>query len=196
MKFRYHPYASARITGTRSQKGCLPRFFSPFLMVFGLTAFMLLMPAFTRHQTLFGLDCQLSQRFPKNVVRWCRPIMTYAGAAELPPDLVAALIWHESGGNPSIQSRSGAVGLMQIMPSDGLASGFQCKHGPCFAGRPTIKELENPDFNIQFGTRLLRELLKFHKGDMREALKSYGPHDAGYSYADTILAVYRQYGSH
>jgi hypothetical protein len=195
VKLRYYPYAAAA-KSRAGRNGCLNSLPSPFLLVFGLFALMLVLPAFTKNQPLFMKDCQLSPRFPEKVLRWCRPIMVHSQDAGLSPDLVAALIWHESGGNPSIYSRSGAVGLMQVMPRDGLAADFLCKNGPCFADRPTGRELEVPDFNIQYGSRLLRDLIKHHRGDLREGLKSYGPHDAGYSYADTILAVYRQYGKH
>jgi soluble lytic murein transglycosylase-like protein len=54
--------------------------------------------------------------------------------------------------------------------------------------------LQNPDFNIQFGTQLLRQYQEQFNGDVREALKAYGPLKTGYSYADKILAVYKQYG--
>jgi hypothetical protein len=196
VKFRYYPYAVASKRSASSRNGCLHRIYSSFLLVFGLLAVMLLLPAFTKSQAFILKDCTLSPRFPEKVLRWCGSIIAHSREAELPQDLVAALIWHESGGNPAVVSRSGAVGLMQIMPKDGLAADFKCKNGPCFANRPTSRELQVADFNIQYGTRLLRSLLKHHKGDMREALKSYGPYDVGYAYADTILAVYRQYGSH
>jgi hypothetical protein len=193
VKIRYSQVSAER-NSRAGRKGCLYRLFSPFLLVVGLLGLMLVVPAFTRNQSLLMKDCQLSPKFPDKVLRWCSPIMKHSSEADLPPDLVAALIWHESGGNPSIYSRSGAVGLMQVMPRDGRAADFQCKNGPCFANRPTSKELENPNFNIQYGTRILRNLLDHHKDDMREALKFYGPHDAGYSYADTILVIYKQYG--
>jgi hypothetical protein len=31
-------------------------------------------------------------------------------------------------------------------------------------------------------------------GNMRDALKSYGPMDVGYSYADKVLAIENRYG--
>jgi soluble lytic murein transglycosylase-like protein len=105
------------------------------------------------------------------------------------------LIWHESGGNPKAYSVDGAVGLMQVMPRDGKAANFQCPKGACFQDRPTIAQLQDPDFNIQFGTQLLHQYQQQFNGDLREALKAYGPLKSGYSYADKILAVYQQYGS-
>lgn len=138
-------------------------------------------------------NCGISARFPAQVRRWCDLITRYAEKQGLSPDLVAALIWQESGGKPDAYSSSGAVGLMQVMPRDGTAAGFACANGPCFAERPTMQELRDPEFNIQFGTRMLAGLLK-RNGDLREALKAYGPHDVGYYYADKVLSIYQRYG--
>lgn len=139
-------------------------------------------------------DCQLSRRFPAAILQWCGLITHYAEKRGLSPDLVAALIWQESGGDPQAYSNSGAVGLMQIMPSDGLAAGFMCANGPCFSSRPASTELQDPEFNISYGTRMLAGLLK-RNGSLREALRSYGPMDAGYSYADKVMGIYNRYGS-
>jgi len=117
----------------------------------------------------------------------------HAQENHLDPDLVAALIWHESGGNAKAYSKSGAVGLMQVMPRDGLAAGFMCKDKPCFEDRPSIRELEDPDFNIQYGTRLLARLARHNRGNLRDALKDYGPMDVNYRYADTILGLFHSY---
>ena len=141
-----------------------------------------------------GPGCRVSGDFPPQVLRWCDSITRYAEQNGFSPDLIAALIWHESGGNPKAYSVDGAVGLMQVMPRDGKAANFQCKKGACFQDRPTIAELQEPDFNIQYGTQLLRQYQQKFSGDLREALKAYGPLKSGYSYADTILAIYQQYG--
>jgi soluble lytic murein transglycosylase-like protein len=136
-----------------------------------------------------GNACELSSYFPQNILQWCDLITRYASHHDLPPDLIGALIWQESGGNPSAYSSSGAVGLMQVMPRDGIAAGFICANGPCFANRPTISELEDPEFNVEYGTRMLAGLFARHQ-DLRQALKSYGPHDVGYAYADKVLSIY------
>lgn len=138
------------------------------------------------------VDCSVSQEFPDKILRWCDLISQYAGQRNLDPDLLAALILQESGGNPQAYSHSGAVGLMQVMPRNGLAAGFMCKNGPCFKDRPTINELEDPEFNISYGSKMLAGLIN-KKGSVREALKSYGPMDVGYSYSDTVLSIYKRY---
>lgn len=137
-------------------------------------------------------ECQVSSLFPEKVTRWCGFITFYAQKHGLNPDLVAALIWLESGGDENAYSRSGAVGLMQVMPRDGLAASFMCVNGPCFSDRPSSEELMNPEFNIAYGTRMLASLLKRH-GNLREALKSYGPMNSGYTYADKVLGVFERY---
>ena len=106
---------------------------------------------------------------------------------------MAALIWQESGGNPTAYSRSGAVGLMQVMPRDGLASSFMCVNGPCFASRPSIEQLRDPEFNVSYGTKMLAGLVRKHR-NLREALKSYGPMGVGYYYADKVIGIYQRYG--
>ncbi len=141
-----------------------------------------------------GSGCEVSSQFPESVLRWCDQITHHAKENSLSPDLVAALILQESGGNALAYSRSGAVGLMQVMPRDGLAASFMCKNGPCFHDRPTITQLQDPAFNVAYGTRLLARLVK-RNGNLREALKSYGPMDVGYYYADKVLSLYQRYGN-
>ena len=138
---------------------------------------------------LAAADCLISPEFPAEIQQWCGLISQYAPQHNLEPDLVAALIVVESAGNDQAISHNGAVGLMQIMPRDGLAADFQCPNGPCFASRPTTKELKNPEYNLAFGTKLLANLLR-RLGDVREALVAYGPAGVGYTYADKVLGLY------
>jgi soluble lytic murein transglycosylase-like protein len=136
--------------------------------------------------------CKVSQKYPDKILQWCDLISKFAKKNGLDPDLLAALIWQESGGNPTAYSQSGAVGLMQVMPRDGIAAGFMCVNGPCFTNRPTIAELEDPSFNLKYGTAMLTNLLSKYE-DMREALRYYGPRDSGYYYADKVLGIYENY---
>jgi len=137
--------------------------------------------------------CDVSSAFPESVRQWCSIITRMAQDQGLPPDLIAAVIWQESGGDPQAVSHSGAVGLMQVMPRDGTASSFTCVNGPCFSGRPHSDQLRDPEFNVQYGASMLARLFERH-GNLRDALKAYGPMDGGYSYADRVLELYRQYG--
>jgi hypothetical protein len=136
-------------------------------------------------------ECAVSQKFPQSVLKWCSQITREARANGLDPDLDAALILQESGGQPEIMSNQGAVGLMQVMPRDGYAASFQCKAGPCFANRPSIAELKDPGFNLSYGTRMLAALI--HANGQRDGLKAYGPSGMGYTYADIVLGLYEKY---
>jgi soluble lytic murein transglycosylase-like protein len=136
--------------------------------------------------------CKVNPSYPQGILHWCEIITSLAIQAELPPNLIAAVILQESGGNATAFSASGAVGLMQVMPRDGIASSFECINGPCFASRPTIEELQDPNFNIEYGSRMLAGLIT-KLGSLREALKAYGPMDVAYRYADTVLAIYENY---
>ena len=135
-------------------------------------------------------DCELSQQFSADIRQWCSLITASSREAGLDPNLVASVIQVESAGNPNAYSGSGAVGLMQVMPRDGLAGTFQCINGPCFASRPSMDELFAPAFNISYGTGYLSGLINKNQ-NLRDGLFAYGPAGVGYSYADHVLQVYR-----
>ena len=136
--------------------------------------------------------CALPASYPETIQQWCHLIDAAAQKTGVPRDLIAAVILQESGGDPLSYSGSGAVGLMQVMPRDGLAAEFMCANGPCFASRPTIEELQDPEFNIQYGSQMLAGLYAKH-GSYREALFRYGPIDMGYRYADLVLKICENY---
>lgn len=136
--------------------------------------------------------CILSPNFPAAIQQWCDLIAVNAQTYALDPNLIAAVILQESGGNQSAYSSSGAVGLMQIMPRDGIAANFMCINGPCFSNRPGMEELFNPELNVEYGSRMLMNLYT-KNGNWRDALKAYGPMDVGYYYADLVLSIYENY---
>jgi hypothetical protein len=131
-------------------------------------------------------SCSLPTSYPENILKWCHLIEQAANKTALPASLIAAVILQESSGDPLAYSSSGAVGLMQVMPRDGKASLFVCINGPCFSSRPTIQELQDPAFNVAYGSKMLAELFNRY-GSYREALFRYGPKDIGYAYADIVL---------
>jgi soluble lytic murein transglycosylase-like protein len=137
-------------------------------------------------------ECSISTKYPDSIRQWCGLVEKYGIESGLDPELIAAVMLQESGGDATAYSHSGAVGLLQVMPRDGIAAKFQCTNGPCFASRPSIAELEDPEFNIAYGTRMLAGLAA-KKGSLREALRSYGPMDIGYAYADIVLKIYKNY---
>lgn len=121
------------------------------------------------------------------VLEWCDLITYHSDRTSLDPILIASVIVIESGGQPEVISHQGAVGLMQIMPSDGIASTFTCINGPCFANHPSTEELLDPNFNIEYGTRMLSGLV--NKFGLRDGLAKYGPSDVGYWYANKVIAI-------
>jgi soluble lytic murein transglycosylase-like protein len=133
-------------------------------------------------------SCKFYNRYPEKTLPWCQLIESASEKYNIDALLIAAIMLQESGGQPEIMSDSGAVGLMQVMPRDGIASTFQCINGPCFANRPSIQELKDPAFNIDYGVRMLAGLIERY-GDIREALKHYGPYDVEYQYADKVLLI-------
>jgi len=147
------------------------------------------LPSFVQRLTS-SQTCEVSPKFPQGVLQWCEIITKYASENKLDPDLVAAQMLQESGGNSSVISSSGAVGLLQVMPRDGLAATLYPK---LFADRPSIIELKDAVTNVSFATRYLASLVAIYDGNIREALLHYGPIDVGYYYADTVLSIYERY---
>ncbi len=137
-------------------------------------------------------DCSIPAKYPSTIRQWCTLIEKYAGQAGLDPKLIAAVMLQESGGSANAYSKSGAVGLMQVMPRDGLAASFQCSGRPCFSARPSMAELYDPEYNISYGVRMLAGLAQ-KTGSIRDALRSYGPVDMEYYYADLVLKIYQNY---
>lgn len=113
---------------------------------------------------LFGQD-----RFLRGVERGnFNTAIEYAAAKHgLDPHLIRAVIEAESDFNPRAVSRTGAKGLMQLMPST--------------ARRYKVKDVFDPSQNIDGGANYLRDLLKKYRGDLRLALAAYN------SGEDTVL---------
>ena len=84
-----------------------------------------------------------------------------AARAELPPELVLAVIEVESNFDRYAVSVAGALGLMQIMP-------FWLNE----IGRPDDKLL-HMDTNLRYGCTILKFYLDKEKGDLRRALGRY-----------------------
>jgi len=126
----------------------------------------------------------ISQFWGPEIQRWDDLILLSAEAYEFDPDLIAAIIAIESGGNENIVSHSGACGLMQVMASDTASVEPQM-----FKDRPTCQELKDPAFNVEWGTSYLAVLYRSYK-DLRDALKHYGPRNVDYYYADLVLELY------
>lgn len=80
-------------------------------------------------------------------------IMRQARENRLDPQLVAAVIFVESGFKPDATSPKGAVGLMQLMPETGIWAGQQ------MGMAVNAEDLRSSGVNIRIGTWYLRYLL-------------------------------------
>ena len=136
------------------------------------------------------LVIQLSM--PGWYARWWYPldyagsIRSEAAANRLDPEMVAAVIYQESGFKVDSTSRSGAVGLMQLMPS--TAAWIAARTGE---PAPTTGELKQPDINIRYGCWYLRYLLDRYQGSQVLALAAY---NGGAQNVDQWLASARTAG--
>jgi soluble lytic murein transglycosylase-like protein len=81
-----------------------------------------------------------------------------AGAANISPTLLAALVWQESRWNAQALSPKGAIGLAQLMPATARQLGVD----------PT-----DPLANLTGGARYLRQLLDQFDGNVENALAAY-----------------------
>ena len=96
-------------------------------------------------------------------------IEQYARETALDPNLISAVMLQESAGRPDAYSKSGAVGLLQVMPRDGKAAGFMCKNGPCFADRPSMKNCLIPSIIWPMARKCLSDLISAAWGYARGA---------------------------
>ncbi len=102
-----------------------------------------------------GEDPQKISLFPQ-LEEFISPAASKYGVA---PELVAAVIWAESSGDPKAISHRGARGLMQLMPKTAKELG--------------VERIEDPRENVDGGTRYLKQMLDAHEGDVSLALAAY-----------------------
>jgi soluble lytic murein transglycosylase len=86
-------------------------------------------------------------------------IQNAAAQQGVAPSLVRAIIQTESGGDPKAVSSAGAMGLMQLMPSDAQQAG--------------ISDPFDPAQNITAGTQQIAGYLQQYHGDLDLALAAY-----------------------
>lgn len=101
---------------------------------------------------------------------------------DLDPALLAAVIYRESKFDPNAKSKSGAIGLMQLLPS--TAKGIALHTG---GTKFRVADLYDPEINVRYGAFYLRRLLSKY-GDERLALAAY---NAGQANVDGWLAAGR-----
>jgi soluble lytic murein transglycosylase len=94
-------------------------------------------------------------------------IRGHARNYNLEPALLAAVIYQESKFDAHVRSSSGAVGLMQLLPS--TAQGIATHTG---GSKYRTSDLDDPELNIRYGSWYLRHLIDKY-GDERTALAAY-----------------------
>ena len=95
----------------------------------------------------------------KNRQRFALAIAAVARSHDLPEGLIHAVIATESAYDPDAVSRTGAVGLMQLMPET--------------ARRYGVTNRRDPAANLSGGTRYLKDLLERFGNDLELALAGY-----------------------
>jgi soluble lytic murein transglycosylase-like protein len=129
---------------------------------------------------------------PKGISSF-KDIIEEAGAKfGVDPALISAVIRQESGGNPTVKSSAGAMGLMQLMPATAQALG--------------VSNPFDPRQNIFGGVRYLRGLLDRFGGNISLALAAYNagpgavqkyggvpPYPETQNYVKSILSLYHEY---
>jgi soluble lytic murein transglycosylase len=122
---------------------------------------------------------------PKTVERFRYPlrykaiVRGHARNYHLNPALLAAVIEAESKFRANAKSQSGAIGLMQILPS--TAHGIAVHTG---GSSFRTQDLYNPEINVRYGAWYLRHLLDKYD-DERTALAAY---NAGQDNVDRWLS--------
>jgi len=115
-----------------------------------------------------------------------------AAASEhgLDPKFLKSVMLFESGFNPKAVSRKGARGLMQLMPQTAK------QHG--------VRNIHDPQQNVQAGAKHLAYLLDLYGGDLVKTLAAYNageaaveryggvpPYEETQDYVRNILAAYQ-----
>jgi soluble lytic murein transglycosylase len=119
-------------------------------------------------------------------------VARYAEEYRLSPALLMAIMKAESDFNPTVISKAGAVGLMQLIPETAI------RHG--------VRNLYDTKENIAGGARHLRYLLDRFHGNVRLALAAYNagerkvdryrqipPFKETRTYVKKVLGFYRDY---
>jgi len=86
-------------------------------------------------------------------------VLKAANRYKVDPAMVMAIIMAESSYNPKAVSKKGAKGLMQLMPTTARSLG--------------VKDIFNPEHNINAGVRYFKKLLNQFDGNVELALAAY-----------------------
>lgn len=103
-------------------------------------------------------DLPSSELSPK-MTQFMPSIKSAAQKYNLPPELIAGIIWQESRGNPKAVSHCGAMGLMQLMPETAAHLG--------------VRNPFDPDQNIEGGSKYIRQMIDRFNGKVELAVAAY-----------------------
>lgn len=143
--------------------GCLSFYALPPLAVIFIAALLAALSLNTPTQTSALPIIQptsstgISPIFTREIQHWRDNILRWANASSLDPNLVATIMQIESCGDPRALSRSGAMGLFQVMP-------FHFYFG---------ENGFDPETNALRGLNYLARSLQTADGDARLALAGY-----------------------
>jgi len=139
------------------------------------------------------VEAKPSGNFKNNKTRYLPIISEIARKNEIPVSLVSAIVHAESHYNPTVVSRTGAVGLMQLMPDT--------------ARRYNVANRENPHQNVTGGVAYFKDLMKLFNNDLDLSLAAYNagenavirygnkipPYKETQRYVQKVRALYVQY---
>lgn len=111
------------------------------------------------------ISIYLMQRFgvaKEKALKISAAVNTAAEKYSLPPAILLAIISTESRFREKARGANGATGLMQVVPS---------AHRNLLRN---VKDLTNPEVNIEIGSSILYGYKRAAGGDLNAAMKSYG----------------------
>src|ERR1700754_3606341 len=123
-----------------------------------------LMQTATAEENTDRMSAYLTQKFglaKEKAQKISDAVQSAASKYSLPPALLLAIISIESRFKEKAKGANGATGLMQVVPS---------AHRPLLKN---VKDLTEPDTNIEVGSAILYGYMKSAGGDLNAALKSY-----------------------
>ena len=101
-------------------------------------------------------------------IKYQKHINDYSQKFSIDPDLLAALIYVESRFKASSESRQGAVGLMQLMPSTAMWAAKELEKKDF-----ELDDLYDPQTNIEIGSWYFSYLREKFNGDLIKTLAAY-----------------------
>jgi len=115
-------------------------------------------PSFSGHST-GGDSAVYAIYYSSKATNYVDLIQNVSSQYSVDAELVKALVQVESNYNPYAVSPKGARGLMQLMPATALRYG--------------VREIFDPQQNVDGGVRYLRDLLNLFSGDLTLSIAAY-----------------------